>query len=273
MDIFKLTKSKTKTKILRLFIKNPDQLFYLRQLAKLLHSSVGNIRRELITLTKINLFKSRRQGRLVYYKINRDSPFFQLIKTTLLKDSMEDIEKKALDWVQSPDPIEPDPLYYCQTRDVFSARLETIISKLEKNLKDLAFLLTAVIAEIGNNSFDHNLGNWPDIPGLFFACDFNAKKIVLADRGQGIYKTIKNVYPKVKNHLEALKIAFTKTISGRFPEKRGNGLKFVSKVLKENNWQIKFITGNAKLTLDKDNMMLSKSALIQGCLAVIKYEN
>ena len=32
-------------------------------------------------------------------------------------------------------------------------------------------LIVAVAGEIGNNSFDHNLGKWPDSPGVFFGFD------------------------------------------------------------------------------------------------------
>lgn len=271
MDILKLTKSKTREKILRLYLNNPGQKYYLRQMAKLFSASAGNIRRELLELIKLNLLSAHKSGRLVYYKINAGSPLFQYINALLNNGKMADIVKTAQTWVTSGNPENLDPSIYCHTRDVFSARLEPVIARLETSLKDDAYLLAAIIGEIGNNSFDHNLGNWPDIPGIYFACDFALKKIVLADRGQGILKTIKNVWPKALNHQAALNIAFTKIISGRFPEKRGNGLKFVANVIKEKGWNLQFNTGNARLILHKDKMVISAGVNIHGCLAVIKY--
>ena len=181
------------------------------------------------------------------------------------------MEKKGLDWVSSVHASNPETSIYCQTRDIFSARLEGTFAKLEKAVNKDAYLLTAVIGEIGTNSFDHNLGNWPDNPGIFFAFDIPSKKIVLADRGLGILKTIRRVIPDLSSHRQALQIAFTKNISGRFPEQRGNGLKFVSRVIRENNWELKFLTGNAQIIISGGKITASISSVIKGCLAVIKY--
>ena len=59
------------------------------------------------------------------------------------------------------------------------------------------------------------------------------RKIVLADRGQGILTTLKRVRPELINSSEAMRLAFTETISGRYPETRGNGLKFVRSIIVE----------------------------------------
>jgi hypothetical protein len=67
-----------------------------------------------------------------------------------------------------------------------------------KDAKPLFSLLTSVAGEIGNNSYDHNLGQWPDIPGIFFAYDLNKKQIALADRGVGILETLRKVKPELK---------------------------------------------------------------------------
>lgn len=269
VDIFKITKSKTRIKILRLFLKNPAKKYYLRQLSRLLNLSPGNIKRELVALQMANLFDLKKVGKLLYYEINKNSIYFEFLNKLLIV-FMTDQEKEALKW-QRMNPVAPQEDYYCQTRDIFAARLESILKKLEKQISSDAYLLTAVIGEIGNNSFDHNLGNWPDIPGIFFGIDYESKKIVLADRGQGILNTLSKVYPDLKSHLQALKVAFTKTVSGRYPEKRGNGLKFVAKVVKQKNWHLKFLSGNAQLILNNKKMVVSASKFIIGCLAVIKY--
>ena len=91
-------------------------------------------------------------------------------------------------------------------------------------------LITAIVGEIGNNSFDHNLGNWPDMPGIFFSYTIRNKEVVLADRGQGILKTLKRVRTELTNSSAAMRVAFTETVSGRYPEARGNGLKFVKSI-------------------------------------------
>ena len=124
----------------------------------------------------------------------------------------------AQQWASAPVGYAPHPDLYCQTRDVFQARLEKLQSVLRDKVSFSAMsLLSAVAGEIGNNSFDHNLGNWPDIPGIFFSYDMRIRTVVLADRGQGILATLKRVKPQLHTASEALNVAFTETISGRSP--------------------------------------------------------
>lgn len=271
MDILKLTKSQTRAKIIRLFLSQPETSYYLRQLSRKFRISVGNVRRELLNLKAIGLLFTERKRQKLYYKINSHSPIFQFMKTQFSGNKKIDIEKTALNWVTGVKPKPLEALNYCATRDVLSARLESVFNRLEKTVGEDAFLLTATIGEIGNNSFDHNLGNWPDIPGSILSYDLTIRKVVLADRGQGILKTLRRIIPQVKNHREALKIAFTKKISGRFPEKRGNGLKFVAKVIRDKKWSLRFLTGEAQINLMDGKMALKRSPDIKGCLAIIKY--
>lgn len=275
MDIFSLTKSKTRQKILKFFSAHPNQDYYLRQLERELNVSAANIRRELILFVNSGLFIKYKRGRLIYYHLETESPLFKILNA-LAKLSRHnftsDIIGDGFFWVTASTRKTISSDLYCQTRDVFTARLETVLSQLEKTLGADAYLLTAIIGEIGNNSFDHNLGNWPNIPGIFFAVDQKRKIIVLADRGQGIRKTIRRVKPEVTTDSQALNIAFTKIISGRFGEKRGNGLKFVVKVIKEKNWNLRFDSGRASLEI-KDNCLEinEQKRNIKGCFAVIRY--
>jgi len=168
--------------------------------------------------------------------------------------------------------------YYCPNSAVFQTRLIKMQTELgqtkDEVLKKIFPLIVAVAGEIGNNSFDHNLGNWPDTPGVFFAYDLKERTIVLADRGQGILTTLKRAIPGLKNDSEALKAAFTEIISGRAPEARGNGLKFVREVIIKNRMRLNFQTGNAylELKLNNPNLLINNSeASFRGCLASIKF--
>ena len=108
----------------------------------------------------------------------------------------------------------------------------------------------------------------------FFFWDLNKGKVVLADRGQGILATLKRAEPELKNHQDALLTAFTKVISGRAPEYRGNGLKFVKDVVVANKISLFFQTGDAWFKIQKNdsNIDIQKSAVnFRGCLAVIKF--
>ena len=142
--------------------------------------------------------------------------------------ALSDLEMKtkglfrlAQEWAQSEIPTIPENAFYCATSDRFKARHERMANEIVQNdsWQQIASLISSATGEIGNNSFDHNLGNWPDIPGIFFTYSIRNRKVVLADRGQGILTTLKRVRPELLNSGEAMKMAFTEIISGRYSAK------------------------------------------------------
>ena len=78
-----------------------------------------------------------------------------------------------------------------------------------KELIPIFPLIVAITGEIGNNSFDPNLGNWPDIRH-FLWYDIHKRNIVLADRGLGILTTLKRVKPELSSDVKAVKLLLPK---------------------------------------------------------------
>lgn len=158
----------------------------------------------------------------------------------------------AFEWVTANTGTIPPEEIYCPTRDVAQTRINRLQILLEKSgwTEEQAGLLTGVCGEIVNNAFDHNLGTWRDVPGAWFEyqVETNSFQAFIADRGQGILNSLKHALPELKTNNEALKIAFTERLSGRTPENRGNGLKFVVHALQQLPLS-KFIfhSGDAKL--------------------------
>ncbi|MDR1522766.1 MAG: hypothetical protein LBS29_02230 [Endomicrobium sp.] len=180
---------------------------------------------------------------------------------------MNEILDNITNWVKL-EKVDDIVLYenYYKTRNLFQAEL----NKFMIETKD--FLLTAVIGEVGNNSYDHNLGNWKDIVGIIFVYDYANKTIILADRGQGIKETLSKVKNDIQTDEQAINIALNEIISGRAPEQRGNGLKFVSKIIKMKNWYLYLQSGKGSIEISNSNAhFMTKPDYIHGCLAVIKY--
>lgn len=182
----------------------------------------------------------------------------------------------AIKWARNNIGEKPNDIFYCSDSSVFQGRLYKLRNALSTNKEIESFfsLLISVVGEIGDNSFGHNLGNWPDVNGIFFAYDIKKKIMVLADRGQGVFKTLKRVKPELQNDVEALGVAFTEILSGRAPESRGNGLKYVRAVIEKNPVSLFFQSGEAELNLNQNNLILKiKKAKnpIRGCLAIIKF--
>ncbi len=193
-----------------------------------------------------------------------------------LESFISDLRAIARVWAESSTASELSPDHYCYTQDIFRARLDKMAFELESDfsVKKLISLIVAVTGEVGNNSFDHNFGNWPDIPGVFFAYDTNKRIIVLADRGVGVRTTLLRVKPDLKDDMTALFVAFTERVSGRFPEQRGNGLKFVNNIAVKNPIGVSLQSGNAVAEIAKQNGALKvglADRYIKGTLAAIIY--
>jgi len=188
-----------------------------------------------------------------------------------------DLPKLAWAWASSAQPPTIPTEYYCDRPDRFTSRLEKMGSVLYAlsgaQAKDLASLLTQVAGEIGDNSFAHNIGNWLDVVGIFFAFDAQKRMIVLADRGRGVRATLQQVRPSISSDEEAVRIAFTETLSGRSPEKRGNGLKLVRKIAETNPIGLTFNSGMAQVVIPANgNMHLTTEGRnVRGVVAVITF--
>ncbi|HAI74462.1 MAG TPA: hypothetical protein DCS28_02170 [Candidatus Moranbacteria bacterium] len=243
------------------------KLISIGEAAKKMNISIDTLRR----WDKSERFVAVRKSGKRFY---RESDVDDFLKKADISTS--DLFKIAEDWVSSKNPIEPEDIFYCQNSLIFQSR----VIKFEKNLSEIPELkntfplISAIIGEVGNNSFDHNLGNWTDISGIFFGYDLEKKEVALADRGQGILKTLKRVKPELVSDEQALKVAFTEIISGRAPEARGNGLKFVKKIVIENDIKLLFKTGSARLDLKKGDIGLDiqkENNYTQGCLVLINF--
>jgi len=183
------------------------------------------------------------------------------------------LEQQFFSWAQTGDQKFSSGDYLCSTRDVFQARQEKLLVTLKPLVSEnLLYLLVGAVGEIGNNSFDHNLGNWRDTAGVLFASDTNAREIILSDRGQGVLSTIRRVRPNTKDNAEALHTAFTEIISGRAPEQRGNGLKYTKKIVEDNNLYLEFYSGDAVVKISGQSFTIEKSEInIPGTLVIIKF--
>lgn len=186
--------------------------------------------------------------------------------------------EKAFNWASFPLEYSneaPKSLHF-PTRAQFENRLLDFQNELMKipEFEKIFSLIVSVCGEVGGNSFDHNIGKWPDIHGIFFSYDIYKREIILADRGVGIKKTIQQIRKDVVNDSEALRVAFTDYVSGRIGESRGNGLKYVREVVSENLVHLRFQSGDALLEIEKESKELDikrAAGYLKGCIAYIKY--
>ncbi|OGY89948.1 MAG: hypothetical protein A2677_03280 [Candidatus Komeilibacteria bacterium RIFCSPHIGHO2_01_FULL_52_14] len=237
-----------------------EELFTISQAAEYLGVSLNTLRRW------------DESGKLV--AIKKDGGTHRYYREKDLEIFASDLMKFASEWIQ--DGIKFPGTFYCQTSSVFSARLAKMEYALmqKPGYEKLYSLIVLVTGEIGDNSFAHNLGKWPDTAGIFFGYDLAKGIVVLADRGLGILETLRQVRPELPSHVAALEVAFTEFISGRAPEKRGNGLKLVREVVMEQPISLFFTSGDAELRMqgsDKVFHVTRGQRSVRGCLAKIEF--
>lgn len=241
-------------------MKKGKDILSIGQAAKLLGVSMQTLRRW-DESGKLRAFRSTEGG----YRYYRESDIML---------SASNLVELARAWAEANAEIPRE--FYCSDTLVFQSRLlkmEQLLQESEKTKENFS-LLVAMAGEIGNNSYDHNLGNWPDAPGTFFGYDVAKGIVVLADRGVGVLATLRRVKPTLQGHQDALRTAFTERISGREPERRGNGLKFVQSVIAENDFNLMFQSGDAEVELHAHDPSLHlhhARTFLRGCLVVLRF--
>lgn len=77
--------SSTRAELLSLFFNNPDEKFYLREIARHINKDAAGIKRELDTLVKIGLLGVEKRGVQKYYFADKNSPIFSEMKGLIFK--------------------------------------------------------------------------------------------------------------------------------------------------------------------------------------------
>lgn len=158
----------------------------------------------------------------------------------------------AFEWVRTEQANEPSGDVYCPTRDVAQGRVQKLpkILQAEHWPEGVAYVFAAIMGELSNNSFDHN-NMWRDVSGCWFEVVSEGKTLrgIVADRGQGVLSSLRQAHPEISDEVEALVRVFRGGITGRAPERRGNGLRYVwdemNKRLPESH--LRYASGPAEL--------------------------
>ena len=237
-----------------------EKLFTISQAAEYLGVSLNTLRRW------------DESGKLA--AIKKDGGTHRYYREKDLEIFASDLMKFASEWIQNG--VEFPGAFYCSTSSVFNARLTKMEHALmqKPGFERLYSLIVLIAGEIGDNSFAHNLGKWPDTSGIFFGYDLVKGIIVLADRGLGILETLRQVRPELASHVAAVEVAFTEFISGRAPEKRGNGLKLVREVITDGPFDLFYTSGDAEVRMkgsDKAFRVTRGQQTVRGCLAKIEF--
>ena len=80
-----LFSSSVRADLLAVLLNNPDEKFYVRELATLLRKNPSGVKRELDNLEKMGVLRSSRVANLKYFQADKSSPLFSELKSLIAK--------------------------------------------------------------------------------------------------------------------------------------------------------------------------------------------
>lgn len=78
--IDKLFGSKTRVKLLHLFMNHPGQSFYVREITRLIDEQINSVRRELSNMLEIGVITSDTAENKLYYQVNQRYEFYTALR-------------------------------------------------------------------------------------------------------------------------------------------------------------------------------------------------
>lgn len=91
--------SKVRVKLLEVFLVDPEEMFYIRQLTRKIDEEINAVRRELIHMQSVGMVKDEKRGNRIYYTFNKNYLFHKELmsmvgKTTGLGVALSKITPK-----------------------------------------------------------------------------------------------------------------------------------------------------------------------------------
>lgn len=91
--IDKLFGSKTRVKLLHLFMNHPGQSFYVREITRLIDEQINSVRRELSNMLEVGVITSDSADNKLYYQVNQRYDFYKALRAIFAGGSMGEDEK------------------------------------------------------------------------------------------------------------------------------------------------------------------------------------
>jgi len=72
--------SKTRVKLLHLFLNNPGRAFYVREITRKIDEQINSVRRELANMLSIGIIKSENSNNRLYYEVSQDYVYYDALR-------------------------------------------------------------------------------------------------------------------------------------------------------------------------------------------------
>lgn len=140
--------SRVRIKLLQAFLSQPQEMFYVRELTRLVEEEINAVRRELSRMQNAGMVQSEKRGNRLYYQFRPNYPFFSellslVTKTTPVGRSIINNRSKlgfvkyafVSERLVRSLPRQEDEVDLVIIGKVIMPQLDQIVKKLEKKLE------------------------------------------------------------------------------------------------------------------------------------------
>lgn len=106
--------SKTRVKLLHLFLNNPGKAFYVREITRLIDEQINSVRRELANMLSVGIITSETSDNKLYYQVNQRYEYYVPLRAIFADEKVAALETK---------PQANAPVWQSQLADVPHARI------------------------------------------------------------------------------------------------------------------------------------------------------
>lgn len=89
--------SKTRVKLLHLFLNNPGRAFYVREITRKIDEQINSVRRELANMLSIGIIKSENSNNRLYYEVNQEYAHYAPLKAIFGNSELASEAVEAVD--------------------------------------------------------------------------------------------------------------------------------------------------------------------------------
>lgn len=141
--------SKTRVKLLHLFLNNPGKAFYVREITRLIDEQINSVRRELSNMLAVGIITSDSADNKLYYEINQRYEYFVPFRAIFADATMEVVSDSAIEAAWRDDlkeipgmrvallagvlvPGSTSAIDILLVGDLPTAKLKTVVKQIEK---------------------------------------------------------------------------------------------------------------------------------------------
>lgn len=100
--------SKTRVKLLHLFLNNPNRAFYVREITRKIDEQINSVRRELANMLSVGIIKSDSSNNRLYYEINQEYQHYEPLRAIFADSHLQSevaVSGEVNDWSKRLKPL------------------------------------------------------------------------------------------------------------------------------------------------------------------------